>query len=208
MLPSHPPTDRPGAATARWKECGGHGPDLPRLCHSLRQAVKDHLSNMDGPASEASAASPTRFVAPCIRISPCAHAAREGGLCATQQRSQSVGDASLGRGRGDPRRRMAHPRGDAAPYAPCVPFLTTEPGASPRYLPPLTRSRGGWRGNVRKRVVRCACFGRPGGEVFRNVWPNPMAIQHYVTHMDDPCYLIRPLDHDIDLLQPSEGGIP
>ena len=40
------------------------------------------------------------------------------------------------------------------------------------------------------------------------MWPNPMAIQHYVAHMDDPCYLVPPLDHHMDLLQPPEGGIP
>ena len=27
-----------------------------------------------------------------------------------------------------------------------------------------------------------------------------MAIQHRNTHMDDPCYLSPPLDHDVDLL--------
>ena len=53
-----------------------------------------------------------------------------------------------------------------------------------------------------------ACFGRPGGEVFRNVWHNPMTMQHCVTHVDDLCYLIPPLDHNVDFLQPSEGGIP
>ena len=45
-----------------------------------------------------------------------------------------------------------------------------------------------------------ACFGRPGGEVFRNVWHNPMTMQHCVTHVDDLCYLIPPLDHNVDPL--------
>ena len=38
--------------------------------------------------------------------------------------------------------------------------------------------------DVRRRVVRYAYFGEPGGELFRNVWPNPMAIQHRVAHVD------------------------
>jgi hypothetical protein len=29
-------------------------------------------------------------------------------------------------------------------------------------------------------------FGELGGELFRNVWPNPMAIQHRVAHVDHP----------------------
>ena len=50
-------------------------------------------------------------------------------------------------------------------------------------------------------------FGELGGELFRNVWPNPMAIQHRVAHVDHPQWLSPVLTHDIDPLQPSEGGI-
>ena len=34
------------------------------------------------------------------------------------------------------------------------------------------------------------------------MWHNPMTMQHYVTtHVDDLCYLIPPLDHNVDFLQ-------
>ena len=159
ILPSRPPTDRPGAATARQKECGGHGPDLPQLCQTplFRQdTVKAHLSNMGGPASEASAASSTRFVATRIYISPCAADPPPPPCCPgrmqpvragceqhknTPQSKQSAGALFLGTGWGRYLQRVAQPRGEAAPCYPYRPFLTTEPRAGSRCRPPVTHAR-------------------------------------------------------------------
>jgi len=159
MSPCHPPTDRPGAATARQKECGGTALTLPPFAFLLyfrQDTVQAHLSNMDRLASEASAASPIRFVAPCMHISPRAanpppppccprRALSPERACSENNKELSmkaklVQAISLGGVWEGCLQRVAQLRGKAAPCCPYGPFLTTEPRDRPRYGPPLANS--------------------------------------------------------------------
>ena len=117
-------------------------PTFAFLLYFRQDTVKAHLSNMDGLASEASAASPTRFVAPCMHISPRAanpppppccprRALSPARACSENNKELSVKAIlvqaiSLGGGWEGYLQRVAQLRGKAAPCCPYGPFLTTE----------------------------------------------------------------------------------
>ena len=85
----------------------------------------------------------------------------------------------MGRGRGDLRRRMAHPRGGAAPPGPYPPFLTLSPVLG-YDIDPADRIEGD---SVNAASVGDTPLGGGSGGTPVNAWPTRVVMQHHMTHV-------------------------